>query len=186
MKFWTLLLILLAVLLVLNLSAPSTSKGVSLDISKKIENDISTQFNDFCIRSLNYSEQNSSKIIAFVSLNPNSNCPSLVEMEYNLNPIYSRKIYLVKDCNVSGPIIQPEEAIIASSKDLDVQNIISKGGRACASKPDVIDTTCCPLLWTGVNDFTKTLKRDPYWLVLWQQGSDKKFIALDEVGNIIP
>lgn len=184
MKFWTLLLILLAVLLILDLSTPS-STTVSVELNKKIENDISTQFQDFCIKSLNYGENNFSKVNAFVAINPNSKCPSLVKMEYNLDPIYSRNEFLVKDCKVIGPLIQSEEAIIVSAKDEGVQDFISKGARACASKFGSVDVVCCPLLWSGVDDFTKNLKRDPYWIVLWQHDSEKKFIALDELGNII-
>ncbi len=184
MKFWTLLLIVLAVLLILDLSTPS-STTVPIDVHKKIENDISTQFQDFCVKSLNYSEKNSSKVDAFVSINSNSKCPSLVKMEYNLDPIYSRNEFLVKDCKVTGPLIQSEEAIIVSTKDLGVQDFISKGARACASKFGSIDVTCCPLLWSGIDDFTKNLKRDPTWIVLWQYDSEKKFIALDELGNIV-
>lgn len=184
MKFWTLLLILLTVLLILNLSKPADT-GVSVDASKKIDNDLTSRFKDFCIKSLNYSEQNKSKIITFVSINSNTNCPALIKMEYNLDPVYSRDEYLVKDCKVSGPLIQSEEAIIVSTKDPQVQQLVSKGGRGCAIKFGNTDAPCCPLLWTGLDEFTKTLSRDPYWIVLWQHDSEKKFVALDEVGNLV-
>lgn len=128
----------------------------------------------------------------FLSVNPNSQCPSVVKRDYTLLPIRFREESLTTpalgaSCPVSGNIVYPEEAIRYSAKDLSGTGRISFKAQACAFSFPIGQTACCPSVdYASLNAFANGLKAgSATWIVQWTENGKTLYHALDNTGATV-
>lgn len=170
-------------------SVPSREAAVSF-VLDDLRGDSSASDAVYSIFSADYSNSTREwSVVARVTLQAHSACPSVFVRTYSLLPIRrSLDKTVVSGCAFSKPIAYAEEAIIASRQDAGVAALVSSGASSCGFSLPLSEQpvySYCPNADFAALSSAATEFSSARWLVSWSTDSSTLVLGVDSNGNIV-